>query len=107
MDPSVLLWTRAYPITNGPDNPNENIPVCVNFKIFDNAELSGRPIDSAEAFTTYDVDFTVKLEVTGLKPDSHYWFQFADCTDANTRSSVGLTRTLSSANSEFTLKRSA
>ncbi|TBU65612.1 PhoD-like phosphatase-domain-containing protein [Dichomitus squalens] len=94
LDNSVLLWTRAVPI--GSQLPDQSIPVCVSFKIFDNAKLSGRPVDSGDAFTTYDVDWTLKIEATNLKPDTHYWFQFADCTNTSTVSPVGNTRTISS-----------
>ncbi|EKM55492.1 uncharacterized protein PHACADRAFT_143901 [Phanerochaete carnosa HHB-10118-sp] len=94
-DDSVLLWTRAVPLPPGPD---QSIPVCVSFKIFDNSQLSGGPIDSGEAFTTYDVDFTVKVEAEHLKADTQYWYQFADCTNSNTTSPVGATRTISAPN---------
>ena len=80
--------------------PDQDVPTCVSFGIFDNANLRGRPIDSGEAFTSYDVDFTLKVEATGLKPDTKYWFQFADCTNPKTVSPIGQTRTLSSPNSE-------
>ena len=80
---------------------DQSVPVCVSFKIFDNAKLRGRPLDSGEAFTTYDVDFTVKFEATHLKPDTSYWYQFADCTNAKTVSRIGATRTISSPNSTW------
>ncbi|KAI0664598.1 PhoD-like phosphatase-domain-containing protein [Cubamyces menziesii] len=95
-DDSVLLWTRAVPI--GSSLPDQSIPVCVSFKIFNNERLSGRPVDSGEAFTSYDVDFTLKVEAKNLKPDTSYWFQFADCTNPKTTSPIGATRTISSPN---------
>ncbi|KAI0332126.1 hypothetical protein GY45DRAFT_1247315 [Cubamyces sp. BRFM 1775] len=95
-DNSVLLWTRAVPI--GSTLPDQSIPVCVSFKIFNNAKLSGRPVDSGEAFTSYDVDFTLKVEAKNLKPDTSYWFQFVDCTNPKTTSPIGATRTISSPN---------
>ncbi|CAL1705043.1 unnamed protein product [Somion occarium] len=97
-DTSVLLWTRAVPISNTTNVPDQSVPVCVSFKIFDNQNLAGRPIDSGEAFTTYDVDFTLKVEATGLKADTKYWFQFADCTNPSSVSPVGATRTISNPN---------
>lgn len=97
---SVLIWTRAVPI--GTALPSDvSIPVCVSFKIFNNARLSGRPIDSGDAFTSYDVDFTLKVEATNLTPDTKYWFQFADCTNPKTVSPVGSTRTISTPDSEY------
>ncbi|PIL24183.1 hypothetical protein GSI_13936 [Ganoderma sinense ZZ0214-1] len=98
-DDSVLLWTRAVPI--GSQLPDQSIPICASFKIFDNADLSGRPVDSGDAFTSYDVDWTLKVEANNLRPDSHYWFQFSDCTNSSTVSPVGTTRTISSPNRWF------
>ncbi|KAI0362353.1 hypothetical protein OH77DRAFT_1432931 [Trametes cingulata] len=92
VDDSVLLWTRAVPL----GHPDQSIPVCVSFKIFDNAELEGRPLDSGDAFTSYDVDFTLKVEAKHLKPDTAYWYQFANCANAANVSPVGTTRTISS-----------
>ncbi|KAI0748329.1 PhoD-like phosphatase-domain-containing protein [Daedaleopsis nitida] len=93
-DTSVLLWTRAVPI--GATLPDQSVPVCVTFQIFDNEDLSGDPIDTGSAFTSYDVDFTLKVEAQNLEPDTHYWFQFADCTNSSSVSPVGATRTISS-----------
>ncbi|KAI1794563.1 PhoD-like phosphatase-domain-containing protein [Ganoderma leucocontextum] len=94
-DDSVLLWTRAVPLGTPPD---QSIPVCVTFKIFDNADLSGRLLDGGDAFTTYDVDWTLKVEANSLKPDSHYWFQFSDCANPRIVSPIGTTRTIASPN---------
>ncbi|KAI0093531.1 PhoD-like phosphatase-domain-containing protein [Irpex rosettiformis] len=90
-DTSVLLWTRAFPINGTPD---QSVPVCVSFNVFDNPDLKGKPVDSGEAFTSWDVDFTVKVEATGLKAESSYWYQFADCTNPSSTSVVGATKTL-------------
>lgn len=99
-DDSVLLWTRAVPEAPSGAEPDQSVPVCVAFKISSSPTLSGKPIDSGEAFTSYDVDFTVKVEATNLKPDSKYFFQFSDCTNPASVSPIGATRTLSSPNSE-------
>ena len=106
-DTSVLLWTRAVPtpvVLNpsaaGPNIiPDQSIPVCLSYEVFSNAQLEGRPVSSGQAFTSYDVDFTVKVEATGLKPDTQYWYVFKDCTNADTVSPVGRTRTFASPNS--------
>ncbi|KLO12363.1 hypothetical protein SCHPADRAFT_941275 [Schizopora paradoxa] len=103
LDTSLLVWTRAVPspvaanpATNPPIAPDQSVPVCVSYELFDNDKLSGKPTSSGQAFTSYDVDFTVKLEATGLKPDTSYWFQFSDCTNSSSKSPVGKTRTISS-----------
>ncbi|KAJ6547488.1 PhoD-like phosphatase-domain-containing protein [Mycena capillaripes] len=93
LDTSVLIWTRAFPLGAGPD---QSVPVCVSYKFFTSPAVHGKPIDSAEAFTSWDVDFTVKFEVFNLKPDTQYFYVFSDCTNPSTMSPVGKTRTLPS-----------
>ncbi|KAJ7940710.1 PhoD-like phosphatase-domain-containing protein [Mycena leptocephala] len=99
LDTSVLIWTRAFPLGAGPD---QSVPVCVSYKIFTSPAL-GKHIDSAEAFTSWDVDFTVKFEVSNLKPDTQYFYVFSDCTNPSTLSPVGRTRTLPSPNTPAAL----
>ncbi|TFY78407.1 hypothetical protein EWM64_g5606 [Hericium alpestre] len=95
-DTSVLLWTRAVPLTNETSpGPDQSVPVCVSYKVFTSPSLSGKPVNSGEAFTSYDVDFTVKVEATGLKADTKYWYFFADCTNPSSVSPTGVTRTIS------------
>jgi alkaline phosphatase D len=101
----VLLWTRAVPLavaqknTPVPMQSPESFPICLEYGIYTNANLSGAPVDSGTAFTSYDVDFTVKVEAAGLKPDTHYFYQFADCTNKDSKSPVGKTRTIASPDS--------
>ncbi|KAI0312181.1 PhoD-like phosphatase-domain-containing protein [Amylostereum chailletii] len=59
--------------------------------------MQGPPVDSGQAFTSYDVDFTVKVEATGLLPDTKYFYQFSDCTNSSSVSPMGRTRTISHA----------
>ncbi|KAH9484338.1 Alkaline phosphatase D [Psilocybe cubensis] len=96
-DTSVLLWTRAVPISSTGALPDQSVPVCLSFKIATTSDLSGKIIDSGEAFTSYDVDWTVKVEASGLKPDTKYFYQFSDCA-SKTSSPIGSTRTIASAN---------
>ncbi|KAI5118113.1 hypothetical protein M0805_003467 [Coniferiporia weirii] len=102
-DTSVLLWTRAVPIpfalnpASPPSTiPDQSVPVCVSFSVFSNERLSGHPVSAGQAFTSYDVDFTVKVEATDLQPDTQYWFVFGDCTNPSSMSPVGRTRTFAS-----------
>ncbi|KAH8832807.1 PhoD-like phosphatase-domain-containing protein [Flagelloscypha sp. PMI_526] len=95
-DTSVILWTRAAPVDGSAVKPS--IPICVSYKISEAS--SGNVIDSGDAFTSYDVDFTVKVEATGLSPDTKYTYQFADCTNSKTVSPEGKTRTLPSPDAE-------
>ncbi|CUA76846.1 Phospholipase D [Rhizoctonia solani] len=95
LDTSVLLWTRAYPQGTGPD---QSVPVCVRYQVYDNEQLKGNVVTKGSAFTSWDVDFTVKVEARNLKPDTWYWYTFNDCTDPSVMSPVGRTRTIASAN---------
>ncbi|KDR81547.1 hypothetical protein GALMADRAFT_239562 [Galerina marginata CBS 339.88] len=95
-DTSVLLWTRAVPTSPTGALPDQSVPVCLAFKIGTTADLTGKVVDSGEAFTSYDVDWTVKVEATGLHPDTKYFYQFSDCASTAT-SPVGMTRTIANA----------
>nr|BAL02928.1 PhoD-like protein [Pholiota nameko] len=67
-DTSVLLWTRAVPLSSSSGAlPNVDVPVCVAYQVGTNPDLTGRIISYGERFTSYDVDWTVKVEATGLK----------------------------------------
>jgi alkaline phosphatase D len=67
---SVLLWTRAVPLpSDKPSNPSstpflpdQSVPVCVQFEIAETqSALGGKGVvDSGTAFTSADVDWTVK-----------------------------------------------
>ncbi|KAF4615052.1 hypothetical protein D9613_002998 [Agrocybe pediades] len=97
-DTSVLLWTRATPISSSSGVlPDQSVPICLSYKIGTTADLSGKIVNTGEAFTSYDVDWTVKVEATGLHPDTKYFYQFSDCV-TKTASPIGSTRTIASAN---------
>ncbi|KAG7452581.1 uncharacterized protein BT62DRAFT_879359 [Guyanagaster necrorhizus] len=95
-DTSVLLWARAAPLPSSGSSklPDQSVPVCLSYQVSKFADLSGPPVDSGEAFTSYDVDWTVKIEATGLQPDTKYFYRFSDCTDPTSTSPIGTTRTL-------------
>ncbi|KAG9080719.1 hypothetical protein FS749_007928 [Ceratobasidium sp. UAMH 11750] len=99
LDTSVLLWTRAYPQGSGPD---QSVPACVQYQVYDNEQLKGNVTAKGSAFTSREVDFTVKVEVKGLQADTWYWYIFNDCTNSSTVSPKGRTRTLSNPNTPAT-----
>ncbi|KAF8511255.1 PhoD-like phosphatase-domain-containing protein [Hysterangium stoloniferum] len=102
---SVLLWTRALPLastiasnpSSTPFLPDQSVPVCVRYEIATDQALT-KVVNTGTAFTSADVDFTVKLEATGLKPDTVYFYQFSDCTNKAIISPVGRTRTFADDN---------
>ncbi|EXJ83524.1 alkaline phosphatase [Capronia coronata CBS 617.96] len=112
---SVILWTRCsptfddvkdnsttsgfvplynpVPIYNDTDEgkPPSNAPVCLDWKIASDSRLSS-VVDSGTVYTSSDVDYTVKVEATKLKPYTQYWYQFSVCK-SNQSSMVGRTKT--------------
>ncbi|KAL3425442.1 alkaline phosphatase [Phlyctema vagabunda] len=109
-DTSVILWTRAAPTA---DNDKSNVtvegyvplysheteryisvstaPVCVDWKVAE-TEAFEDVVAKGTAFTSSDVDFTVKVEAKGLQPYTRYYYQFNIC-DSNNTSPVGRTKT--------------
>ncbi|KXH44627.1 phosphodiesterase/alkaline phosphatase D [Colletotrichum salicis] len=108
-DDSVILWTRVAPTM---DNDRNNVtvegtapmyahdndvfvkasksPICVDWKIGRSASMDGQPFKSGTAYTSSDVDFTVKVEAKAL---TVYYYQFNVC-NSDIKSPVGRTQTL-------------
>ncbi|QIW99079.1 hypothetical protein AMS68_004597 [Peltaster fructicola] len=107
---SVILWTRLAP-SLASDNSNVTVSgyvplyshetdeyirhsshrVCVEWRITSDKNLT-RVIDDGIAYTTSDIDFTIKVEAGNLRPFTQYWYQFTQC-NTNNRSPVGRTKT--------------
>jgi len=86
----VILWTRAAPSA---DDDKSNItvsgyvplysheteeyvkaskaPVCVNYKVATDAAMK-HCVDQGTAYTSSDIDFTVKVEANNLQPYTRY-----------------------------------
>lgn len=81
---SIILWTRVTPNLD----PAGMVPVYL--KVSESPYL--------ENGTTYSIltdstsDFTVKVDVKGLEPNKHYYYQFYSSNGESTR--IGRTRTL-------------
>ncbi|KAL4948028.1 PhoD-like phosphatase-domain-containing protein [Aspergillus filifer] len=107
---SVILWTRVAPSRNASDNEvtvsgnvplydheNEKYakasahPICVAYSVFSDEE-GIEVVDAGEAYTSSDVDYTVKVEASGLEPFTNYWYQFHVCDSENV-SPLGRTKT--------------
>jgi alkaline phosphatase D len=89
-DTSVILWTRAAPSM---DDDRSNItvsgnvplysheteeyvkaskaPVCVGYKVATDAAMTNC-VDSGTAYTSSDIDYTVKVEAKNLKAYTQY-----------------------------------
>ncbi|KAL2826728.1 PhoD-like phosphatase-domain-containing protein [Aspergillus pseudoustus] len=107
---SVILWTRIAPsleasdsnVTVSGDVPlydhaNEKYvkasahPICVEYRVFSDNERE-HVVNEGRAYTSSDVDFTVKVEATGLEAFTTYWYQFEVCGSKNS-SPLGRTKT--------------
>ncbi|KAI1780031.1 PhoD-like phosphatase-domain-containing protein [Hypoxylon cercidicola] len=113
---SVILWTRVAPslvsdtsnvTVEGPvplyNHDTETYikadpsPICVEWTV--SPSESQDVVSSGEAYTTSDIDYTVKVEASGLEPFTTYNYQFTICGSDKT-SPVGRTKTAPPADSD-------
>ncbi|KAI9179229.1 hypothetical protein H9P43_005892 [Blastocladiella emersonii ATCC 22665] len=81
----VILWTKVTPSTT-------KFPVKVNYEVSaDRTFAADSIVKSGSVLTTDDVDWTVKVDVDGLKPQTTYFYRFFA---GNAISRVGRTKTL-------------
>ncbi|KAI1300350.1 alkaline phosphatase-like protein [Xylaria venustula] len=116
---SIILWTRVAP-SSASDPSNVTVegpvplynhdtqtyieadpsPICVDWAVFpEGGENSSTVISSGKAYTTSDIDYTVKVEATGLEPFTTYNYQFTIC-GSNVKSIVGRTKTAPTADAD-------
>ncbi|PGH36913.1 alkaline phosphatase D [[Emmonsia] crescens] len=107
---SVILWTRVSPTNESGDfnvaisgtgplfgHDNEKYvavstsPVCVNYKVAKDDGMK-KVVTDGEVWTSSDVDYPVKIEITGLKPYTTYYYQFT-VFDSDTSSPIERTKT--------------
>ncbi|KAE8391539.1 PhoD-like phosphatase-domain-containing protein [Aspergillus alliaceus] len=107
---SVILWTRVAPSLESDmsevtvsgtvglysHNTEPYIkasahPICVDYRVYEDKERH-QVVDKGRAYTTSDIDYTLKVEATGLKPFTTYWYQFQIC-NSNITSPIGRTKT--------------
>ncbi|KAH8204536.1 hypothetical protein TruAng_001310 [Truncatella angustata] len=114
---SVILWTRVAPTS---DNDKSNVtvsgtvglynhdtdsyvsksssPVCVDWKISTTDSFTTLA-NSGTAYTSSDIDYTVKVEASKLQAFTTYYYQFSVCNSENV-SPVGRTKTIPSKNAK-------
>ncbi|KAL2265313.1 hypothetical protein VTJ83DRAFT_6413 [Remersonia thermophila] len=105
---SVILWTRlaptgdsvasdlvpdgVVPIYGDPDGARpSNRAACVEFKIATDPQVTN-VVDQGRAYTSSDVDYTVKFEAGNLQPFTTYYYQFNVC-NSDKKSPIGRTKT--------------
>jgi alkaline phosphatase D len=107
---SVILWTRVSPVVEN-DRSNVTVsgnvplynhdteqyikgsknPICVEYRVAADKNLSSI-IDQGTAYTTSDIDYTLKVEAKNLQPFTTYYYQFTIC-GTSTKSPLGRTKT--------------
>lgn len=116
---SVVLWTRVAPsVDNDASNTtvsgtvplyNHNTdeyveassnPVCVEYVVSQNEDLSD-PVTDGKAYTSSDIDYTVKVIAKDLEPFTGYYYQFSVC-DSDVKSPLGRTKTAPTADDDVT-----
>ena len=120
---SVILWTRIAPTFEN-DRSNTTVsgtvplydhtmqeyalqsrdPVCVDYFVSTNPKPNaGNAVSNGRALTSSDIDFTVKVEVTGLSPWTRYYYRFAVCNSDNWNS-IGRTVIAPGADDDVTMR---
>ena len=85
---SVIIWTRVTP-----DAAYPNLPVPVSYGVFLDAEME-QPVKYGQGFAIPERDYTVKVSLTELEPDTVYYFRFiARATSGDVSSPTGRTKT--------------
>ncbi|KAK0741792.1 PhoD-like phosphatase-domain-containing protein [Apiosordaria backusii] len=107
---SVILWTRLSPTTENVASdivPEGVVPIygdegappssraaCVEYRIGTDEALT-QVVDSGRAYTSSEVDWTVKFEATNLQPFTTYHYRFNVCSSSKS-SPLGRTKTIPS-----------
>ena len=105
---SVILWTRISPMYDSVDDNStvsgyaplynhgpkqvSTAPVCVDYAVSESEDLSNTAT-TGRAYTSSDIDYTVKVEAGGLKPSTTYYYQFHVCDSPDAKSALGRTKT--------------
>ena len=61
---SAMLWTRVDRVTT------------LKLEVWNNPNLTGQKVFQATVSSSLEHDFTVKVDATGLEPDTKYYFRF-------------------------------
>ncbi len=85
----VVLWTRLAPDMFAPHGGMPAVPVGVDWKIATNHGMT-QGVRSGRALATPELAHSVHVELTGLQPGRHYFYQFRY---GKHRSPVGRTKT--------------
>ncbi|WP_231758843.1 alkaline phosphatase D family protein [Microbulbifer elongatus] len=82
---AVILWTRATPLDANPTGP-----IKITWELAEDAGFT-RVLRAGTVETNLARDYTAKVDVRGLKPDTRYYYRFSGASE---QSPVGRTKTL-------------
>ncbi|MCO4291498.1 alkaline phosphatase D family protein [Solitalea sp. MAHUQ-68] len=100
MSDRVIIWTRVTPSQNEASNADWKLAFPVNWKIATDTAFS-QIVKSGDIATDELKDFTVKVDVTGLLPNTTYYYQFEAF---GKKSMIGITKTLMDDDSQEPVK---
>jgi alkaline phosphatase D len=64
----VIIWTRVTP-------DDFSLPAVVSYKVATDTSMAN-VVSQGSQLTNSDKDYTVKVDVTGLSPDTYYYYEF-------------------------------
>ena len=88
------------PLYNHGPKQVSTAPVCVEFKVSETDDFSDVAC-SGKVYTSSDIDYTIKVEASGLSPFTRYYYQFNVC-GSNNKSPLGRTKTAPAPNDYVT-----
>ncbi|GAC76823.1 hypothetical protein PANT_22c00227 [Moesziomyces antarcticus T-34] len=83
---SAILWTHPVP-----EDANTTLPVCLRYQTSRSESdwSKANLVDDSYAWTTSEVDYSFKVETSGLQPKTQYYYRFFSCHDNSVVSPVG------------------
>ncbi|SNX83007.1 related to alkaline phosphatase [Melanopsichium pennsylvanicum] len=94
---SAILWTHPVP-----EDSQTKLPVCLRYQTSKNKNDFSKEnlVDDSYAWTTSEVDYSFKVETSGLSPKTQYYYRFFTCHDPSNVSPVGSFKSIPDYNDE-------
>lgn len=70
MPESVILWTHPTPA-----DPTDKRPICLEYQVSASNDSFTDLVTSGQVWTTVDVDYSYKVEPTGLEAKQTYFYR--------------------------------
>ncbi|CAO1612807.1 unnamed protein product [Sympodiomycopsis kandeliae] len=92
---SVILWTKV----TAAEAARNDEAICVRYEVANDPRFN-KLVDHNYAWTSSDVDFTLKVEAINLMPKTTYYYRFVSCHDHTQKSPMGKLKTTPEPNDE-------